>query len=93
MVSNGKHGNTIAARYERLRIKAEAEARQAGQWQRRKGAKVIQQINRRTIAQRYAQLKAKADQEGLDARGLEWVLALLTPTGKRRRLRTLRSDY
>jgi hypothetical protein len=38
-----------------------------------------------TIAERYARLRAKADQERLDAAGLEWITALLTPTGKRRR--------
>src|SRR5438105_3432697 len=81
MVSTGKPANTIAERYARLRAKADEEAREAGHWPRRKGPESVGP----TIAERYARLRAKADQERLDAAGLEWITALLTPTGKRRR--------
>ena len=54
MVSNGKHANTIAARYERLRARADEEAREAGQWPPRKGPK-----SGLTINERYERLQAK----------------------------------
>jgi hypothetical protein len=79
MVSNGKHANTIAARYERLRARADEEAREAGQWPRRKGPK-----SGLTIIERYERLQAKARQEGLDAAGWQFIAALLMPTSKRR---------
>jgi hypothetical protein len=82
MVSNGKHANTIAARYERLRARADEEAREAGQWPRRKGPK-----SGLTITERYERLQAKARQEGLDAADWQFIAALLMPTGKRRRRR------
>ena len=82
MVSNGKHANTIAARYQRLRAKADEEAREAGQWPPRKGPK-----SGLTINERYERLQAKARKEGVDAADWQFIAALLMPTGKRRRRR------
>jgi hypothetical protein len=79
MVSNGKHENTIAARYERLRAKADEQTREAGQWPPRKGPK-----SGLTITERYVRFQGKAAQELLDAADREFIAALLAPTGKRR---------
>ena len=78
MVWNGKHENTIAARYERLRAKADAEG--VGQWPRRKGTN-----SGLTITERYERLQANARQEGVGAADWQFIAALLMPTGKRRR--------
>jgi hypothetical protein len=79
MVSNGKNVNTIAARYERLRAKADEEAREAGQWPRRKSSL--------PITDHYERLQSKARLERLDPADRQFIAALLTPTGKRRRRR------
>jgi hypothetical protein len=80
MVSNGKHANTIAARYERLRAKADEEAREAGQWPRRKGPQSIL-----PITDHYERLQSKVRLERLGPADRQFIAALLTPTGKRRR--------
>jgi len=80
MVPNGRYANTIAARYERLRAKADEEARDAGQWLRRGHLQSIL-----PIGEHYERLLAKARLEHLDEADRQFVAALLMPTGKRRR--------
>jgi hypothetical protein len=82
MLSNGKHANTIAARYERLRAKADEEARKAGQWPRRKGSHCSL-----PIADHYKRLQSKPRLEHLGPADWQFIAALLTPPRKRRRRR------
>jgi hypothetical protein len=86
-VSTGKSQNTIAARYARLRAKAEEEAREAGQWPQRKGNPKSAGPTILTMPERFARLKAKFDHERLHTAGRQWIMALLLATGKRRRQR------
>jgi hypothetical protein len=82
MVSNGKHENTIAARYERLRAKADEQTREAGQWPPRKAPK-----SSLPITDHYERLQSKARLERLDPADRQFIAALLAPTSKRRRRR------
>jgi hypothetical protein len=75
MVSNGKHENTIAARYERLRAKADEQTREAGQWPPRKAPK-----SSLPITDHYERLQSKARLERLDPADRQFIAALLTPT-------------